>query len=59
MCELVRQYLPRATIAIGGHIANVPDLAERIDTDQVVHGEGIRWFRRFLGEDEEQPIRHH
>ncbi len=26
MCELVRQYLPNATIVVGGHIANVPDL---------------------------------
>ena len=58
MCELVRQYQPDATIVIGGHIANVPDLAERIDADHVVRGEGVRWFRRFLGEDENRPLRH-
>ena len=58
MCKLVRRYLPRATIVVGGHIANIPDLHARIDADYVVKGEGVRWFRGFLGEDQEQPIRH-
>ena len=58
MCELIRQYQPQATIVIGGHIANVPDLAERIDADHIVRGEGVRWFRRFLGENEDRPLRH-
>ena len=58
MCELVRQYQPHAKIVVGGHIANVPDLAEQIDADFVVRGEGVRWFRRYLGEDPERPIRH-
>jgi radical SAM superfamily enzyme YgiQ (UPF0313 family) len=58
MCELIRQYQPHAQIVIGGHIANVPDLDERIDADHVVRGEGVRWFREFLGEDESQPIHH-
>ena len=58
MCELIRQFQPKAVIVIGGHIANVPDLDKRIDADHIVKGEGIRWFRRFLKEDEEKPIRH-
>lgn len=58
MCELVREHLPNATIVVGGHIANMPGVSERIDADHIVHGEGIRWFRHFLGEDEDQPIRH-
>ncbi len=58
MCELIRQYLPKATIVIGGHIANVPDLHERIDADHIIRGEGVRWFRRFLGENEDRPLRH-
>ena len=33
MCELVRQYQPQAKIVVGGHIANVPDLAQPIDAD--------------------------
>ena len=58
MCELVRQHQPEAVIVVGGHIANIPDLEERIDADWIVRGEGVRWFRRFLGEDPDQPIRH-
>src|SRR5574340_1683702 len=40
MCELVREYQPQATIVIGGHIANMPDLRERVDADHCVQGEG-------------------
>jgi len=58
MCQLIRKFQPTATIVVGGHIANVPDLEQRIDADHVVRGEGVRWFRQYLGEDEDQPIRH-
>ncbi len=58
MCELVREHLPNAKIAIGGHLANTPNLGDLIDADIIVKGEGVRWFRRYLGEDENQPIRH-
>jgi radical SAM superfamily enzyme YgiQ (UPF0313 family) len=58
MCNLIRQYQPDATIVVGGHIANAPDLDERIDADHIVKGEGVRWFRAFLGEDQNQPIAH-
>ena len=58
MCALIREHQPWATIVIGGHIANVPDLPQRVSVDHVVRGEGVRWFRRYLGEDESRPIRH-
>jgi radical SAM superfamily enzyme YgiQ (UPF0313 family) len=58
MCELVRRHQPHATVAVGGHIANRPGLAELIDADHVVAGEGVAWFRRFLGEDADAPVRH-
>jgi len=58
MCRLIRRYLPDATIVIGGHISNVDGLSDRIDADHIVRGEGVRWFRRFLGEDESSPINH-
>ena len=58
MCELIRQYQPEATIVVGGHIANMPDLHERIDADHIVKGEGIAWMRRFLGEEVDAPIQH-
>jgi len=35
MCALVRQYLPDATIVVGGHVANVADMDRRIDADYI------------------------
>ncbi|MDG3002291.1 B12-binding domain-containing radical SAM protein [Paludisphaera mucosa] len=58
MCEMVRRHLPNATIVIGGHIANVPDLADRVDADHIVRGDGVSWFRRFLDDQVDEPLRH-
>ncbi|MBI2105021.1 MAG: cobalamin B12-binding domain-containing protein, partial [Candidatus Omnitrophica bacterium] len=58
MCSLVREHLPRATIVVGGHIANRPGLAEYVDADHIAPGEGVRWFRQFLGEDAGRPVHH-
>ena len=30
---------------VGGHVANLSDLHERIDADYCVRGEGVAWFR--------------
>ncbi|MFN8179232.1 MAG: cobalamin-dependent protein [bacterium] len=58
MCRLVREHLPEATIVVGGHVANLEGIESRIDADHIVRGEGVRWMRRFLGEDESAPLRH-
>jgi len=58
MCELIRQYQPTATIVIGGHIANKEGIDEIIDADLIVRGEGIRWFQRYLGQDDKASIKH-
>ncbi len=58
MCALVRRYQPKATLVIGGHIANRGDLAQLIDADHIVKGDGVGWFRRFLGQDENAPVHH-
>lgn len=58
MCRLIREHQPLAKIIVGGHVAGIPRLKERVNADHVVRGEGVRWFRRFLGEDENQPIQH-
>ena len=55
---MVREFQPNCTIVVGGHVANLPDAAERIDADHIVRGEGIAWFRKFLGQDESEPIKH-
>ena len=58
MCRLIRKYQPDATIVVGGHVANVPDLKKWVDVDHIVKGDGVRWMRAFLGQDENQPILH-
>jgi len=58
MCELIRQYQPHCTIVVGGHVAGLSDAAERFDADHIVKGEGISWFRRFLGQEQTDPIQH-
>ncbi len=58
MCDLIRAHQPRATIVVGGHIANLPGLKETVDCDHVCRGEGVRWFRAFLGLDVDAPVRH-
>lgn len=58
MCKLIRKHQPDATIVVGGHLANMPDLDKYCDLDHIVRGDGVRWMRRFLAEDEQQPIRH-
>ena len=58
MCELVRKYLPKATIVVGGHVANKGGIHEIIDADHIVKGEGVQWFRTFLGQKTTDAIRH-
>ena len=58
MCELIRAHQPNAVIVIGGHITNKEGLEQMIDADLIVRGEGIRWFQRYLGQDEKAPIKH-
>lgn len=58
MCELIRTYQPGATIVVGGHIANKEGLDQIVDADLIVRGEGIRWFQRYLGQDDKSPIKH-
>jgi hypothetical protein len=58
MCELIRRHQPGATIVIGGHITGREGLDQLIDADHIVRGEGIRWFQRYLGQDDKTPVKH-
>ncbi len=58
MCEEIRKHLPDAVIVVGGHIAAREDIHDVVDTDYVCKGDGVRWFRKFLGQDEDAPIQH-
>ena len=58
MCRMVRELSPDSVIVVGGHVAAIPGVETMIDADHIVRGEGISWMRRYLGEDENAPIRH-
>jgi radical SAM superfamily enzyme YgiQ (UPF0313 family) len=58
MCRLVRVHSPRSTIIVGGHVAAIPGVDRMLDADHIVKGEGIRWFREYLGEPVDGPIVH-
>ncbi|HUO13600.1 MAG TPA: B12-binding domain-containing radical SAM protein [Verrucomicrobiae bacterium] len=58
MCRMTRRLSPQSVIVVGGHVAAIPGIEEMIDADYIVRGEGVAWMRRFLGEDENAPIRH-
>lgn len=58
MCREIRRHQPRATIVVGGHITSKEGLAGLVDADHICHGDGIRWFREYLGQDVDAPILH-
>lgn len=58
MCEIIRKQQPKATIVVGGHVANKDDIEKIIDADHIVKGDGVQWFRKFLGQQENAPVRH-
>jgi len=58
LCRLVRRHSPRSTIVVGGHVTAIPEIAQLVDADHIVRGEGVSWLRGFLGEDIRRPIAH-
>ncbi|HZQ94596.1 MAG TPA: B12-binding domain-containing radical SAM protein [Candidatus Sulfotelmatobacter sp.] len=58
MCRIIRETSPDSKIVVGGHVSAIPGIASMIDADHIVRGEGVAWMRRYLGEDENAPIRH-
>lgn len=58
MCRMTRELSPHSTIVVGGHVAAIPGIETMIEADHIVCGEGVSWMRRYLGEDENAPIRH-
>ncbi len=58
MCELIREHQPQAVIVIGGHVCNMEGVEQLVDADHLVRGDGIAWFRRYLGQDTTLPVKH-
>ena len=58
MCRLVRRHSPRSTIVVGGHVTAIPGIESMIDADHIVKGEGVRWFRTYLGDPVDAHVAH-
>ncbi len=58
MARYIRKHSPAAKIILGGHGAAIPDLDKLVDYDDICRGEGVRWLRRYFGEDPDKPISH-
>jgi hypothetical protein len=58
MAAYVRSRSPQTRIIIGGHGTAIPELRELVDCDEICHGEGISWLRKYFGEDTDRPIIH-
>jgi radical SAM superfamily enzyme YgiQ (UPF0313 family) len=58
MCRLVREHSPNSAIVVGGHVTAIPGIQHMVDADHIVKGEGVSWFRQYLGEPADAPIQH-
>lgn len=58
MAQITKEKSPDSVILLGGHGAAIENIENLIPCDHVVRGEGVRWLRKFLGEDPEAPIKH-
>ncbi len=58
MAEYIRSRSPRTQILLGGHGIAIPEIRKLVDCDEICHGEGVSWLRRYFGEETDQPIIH-
>jgi len=58
MAETVRLLSPQSKIVLGGHGTQIEDIGSMIESDYIVRGEGIRWFRALLGDPIDYPTKH-
>ncbi len=58
MAAYIRARSPQTKIIIGGHGTAIPELRTLVEYDEICHGEGVSWLRKYFGEDASQPIIH-
>ena len=58
MCCMVRELSPDSLVVVGGHVAAIPGLETMINRITSCAEKAFSWMRRYLGEDEDAPIRH-
>ncbi|HHO75369.1 MAG TPA: radical SAM protein [Deltaproteobacteria bacterium] len=58
MAEHIRLHYPGVKIILGGYGTIIPDLEKIVPHDECCRGEGVRWFRKYFGDDQNAPIVH-
>jgi hypothetical protein len=58
MAEYIRKKTSGIKIIIGGHGTAIPDIQKMVPCDEICHGEGVSWLRKYFGENTDQPIIH-
>jgi radical SAM superfamily enzyme YgiQ (UPF0313 family) len=58
MAAYIRSRSPHTQIILGGHGTAVPELQTLVDCDEICHGEGVSWLRKYFGEELDRPIIH-
>jgi radical SAM superfamily enzyme YgiQ (UPF0313 family) len=58
MAEYIRHRSPRTKILLGGHGTAIPELRDIVACDEICHGEGVTWLRRYFSEEVDRPIIH-
>jgi hypothetical protein len=58
MAAYVRSHSPQMKIILGGHGIAIPELQTLVDCDEICHGEGVSWLRKYFSEDTKRPIIH-
>ncbi|NQU07834.1 MAG: radical SAM protein, partial [Candidatus Abyssubacteria bacterium] len=64
MCRMVKKHSPKSQTILGSFVAQsvgayYPEEEWKKLVDHIVLGDGVRWFREFLGEDTSAPVRQH
>ncbi len=58
MTQLVREKSPDSKIVLGGHGTRIENIEKIIEHDHICKGEGIRFFRKLLGQNVNEKINH-
>ncbi len=58
MAEYIRRHYPEVKIILGGYGTIIPDLEEIVPHDECCRGEGVKWFRKYFGDNPYAPIVH-
>jgi radical SAM superfamily enzyme YgiQ (UPF0313 family) len=58
MAEYIRNNSKSTKIILGGHGTAIPEIQSLVPCDDICHGEGVQWLRKYFGENPNRPIKH-